>query len=173
MNVLPETEIARLWTAYQQLEQDEPDPERKQWWRLAQTLTFVGLGTATRHGELLALRWRDIQLLEEQLQVREALVKSRFTRPKSHAGKRRIDLGPGTAQLLADHWQHTAYQTDDDLVFAHPTKGTPLDPARLAREHLRPALHAAGITKPFAPSTTSATPPSPTKQPATHPPTSK
>jgi integrase len=30
-------------------------------------------------------------------------------------------------------------------------KGTPLDPARLAREHLKPALAKAGITKPFRP----------------------
>jgi hypothetical protein len=30
-------------------------------------------------------------------------------------------------------------------------KGTPLDPARLTREHLKPALTAAGITKPFRP----------------------
>ena len=40
-----------------------------------------------------------------------------------------------------------AYNGDDDLVFAHPTKGTPLDPARLAREYLKPALKAAGITQ--------------------------
>jgi integrase len=32
-----------------------------------------------------------------------------------------------------------------------PQKGTPLDPARLAREHLKPAFKEAGITKPFRP----------------------
>src|SRR6185437_12095524 len=54
-------------------------------------------------------------------------------------------------QLLAEHWQQTAYQADDDLVFCHPLKGTPLDPSRLAREHMKPALTHAGITKPFRP----------------------
>jgi len=151
MNVLTETEIARLWTAYTQLETDAEDVEQKQWWRLARTLTFTALGTAMRRGELLALRWHDIQLLEGHLRVREALVKGRFTTPKSRAGKRRIELGPRTKQLLAHHWQHSAYNSDDDLVFAHPTKGTPLDPARLAREHLKPALTKAAITKPFRP----------------------
>jgi integrase len=45
----------------------------------------------------------------------------------------------------------SAFQGDDELVFCHPQKGAPIDPARLAREHLRPALHAAAISKPFRP----------------------
>jgi integrase len=52
---------------------------------------------------------------------------------------------------LAEHWQRCSYQADDELVFHHPAKGTPLDPARLARTHLRPALKAAGIARPFRP----------------------
>jgi integrase len=151
LNVLTETEIARLWTAYGQLEDADPDEREREWWRLARTLTFVGLGTAMRRGELLALRWRDIQLLDSRLQVREALVKGRFTTPKSRSGRRMIELGPRTTQLLAEHWRESRYQADDELVFCHPLKGTPLDPARLAREHLRPALQKAGITKPFRP----------------------
>ena len=149
--MLTETEIARLWTAYTQLETDADDDIEREWWRLAQTLTFTALGTAMRRGELLALRWKDIHLLENHLHVRQALVKGRFTTPKSRAGKRRIDLGPRTTQLLAHHWQHSNYQTDDDLVFPHPLKGTPLDPARLARVYLTTALHTAGITKHIRP----------------------
>ncbi|MGH2971032.1 MAG: tyrosine-type recombinase/integrase, partial [Gaiellaceae bacterium] len=85
------------------------------------------------------------------LQVREALVKGRYTTPKSRAGRRRIDLGPRTVQLLQDHYAQSRYTADDDHVFHHPLKGTALDPARLAREYLKPALNAAGITKPFRP----------------------
>jgi len=150
MNVLTEVEIARLWEAYEELEHEAGASERG-WWRLARTLTFVALGTALRRGELLALRWRDVQLLEGRLQVREALVKGRFTTPKSHTSRRLIELGPQTHQLLAEHWQRSAFQGDDELVFGHPQKGTPLDPARLAREHLKPALTRAAITKPFRP----------------------
>jgi integrase len=150
MNVLTETEIARLWTAYQQLEQ-AAEPEEREWWRIARTLTFVALGTAMRRGELLALRWHDIELLDNRLRVREALVKGRFTTPKSRAGNRLIELGPRTTQLLAEHWQSSRYNADHDLVFHHPDKGTPLDPAKLARQYLKPALTKAGITKPFRP----------------------
>jgi integrase len=150
MNVLTETEIARLWTAYGELE-TEAESEDQVWWRLARTLTFVGLGTALRRGELLALRWRDVQMLEGLLTVREALVKGRFTTPKSRSSRRLIELGPRTRDLLAEYWRQTSFQAEDELVFCHPHKGTPLDPARLAREHLRPSLRRAAITKPFRP----------------------
>ena len=148
LNILTETEISQLATAYHQLIENAGAGERA-WWRLARNLTFIALGTALRRGELLALRWHDVQLLNQRLTVRQALVKGRFTTPKSQTSKRTIDLGPRTAALLAEHWQHTHFQGDDELVFCHPHKGTPLDPARLARHYLRPALLAAGITKPF------------------------
>jgi integrase len=150
MQVLSETEIARLWSAYGELE-GEAEPEEQVWWRLARTITFVGLGTAMRRGELLALRWRDVQLLDGLVQVREALVKGRFTTPKSRSSRRLLELGPRTKELFAERWARSTFQGDDELVFCHPEKGTPLDPARLAREHLRPALKRAGITKPFRP----------------------
>jgi integrase len=150
MNVLTESEIALLWSAYGALERDAPVEERI-WWRLARTLTFVALGTAMRRGELLALRWRDVRLLEGLLHVREALVEGCFTTPKSRASRRLLELGPQTQALLAEHWRETAFQGEEELVFCHPQLGTPLDPSKLARRYLRPALRKAGITKPFRP----------------------
>jgi integrase len=98
-------------------------------------LLLLGARDGRRRGELLALRWQDVQLLDGHVRVREAFVKGRFTTPKSKTSRRLIELGPRTKQLLAEHWQNTNYTDDDDLVFAHPQKGTPLDPSRLAREH--------------------------------------
>ena len=73
LHVLSEVEIARLLSAYRELEAEAED-EKKVWWQIARTLTFVCLGTAMRRGELLALRWGDVHLLEGRLRVREALV---------------------------------------------------------------------------------------------------
>jgi len=74
MSVLSEVEIARLRTAYGELEADaEADVEagaagaQAAWWALARSITFTALGTAMRRGELLGLRWRDVQLLEGRL----------------------------------------------------------------------------------------------------------
>jgi integrase len=150
LQILSEVEIARLLTAYRELEA-EADAEKKVWWRIARTLTFVCLGTAMRRGELLALRWKDVQLLEGRLHVREALVNGKFTSPKSRSGRRMIELGPRTLALLQEHWQRAVFQADEELVFCHPQLGTPLDPSKLTSIYMCPALKRAGITKPFRP----------------------
>jgi integrase len=53
--------------------------------------------------------------------------------------------------LLQEHWRASAYQGEDELVFCHPTSGKPLDPSRVSRWFMRPALKRAGIEKPFRP----------------------
>lgn len=150
-NILDTTEIARLDVAYKQLHAAAATDEEREWWRIAHMLTFTCLGTGLRRGELLALQWQDIHLLDAHLHVRQALVKGRITTPKSRAGRRRVQLGPHTARLLATHYQASHYTADTNYVFHHPAKGTPLDPARLTRTYLRPALQAAGITKHIRP----------------------
>jgi integrase len=150
LQILSEVEIARLLSAYRELEA-EAQEENKVWWRIARTLTFVCLGTAMRRGELLALRWKDVHLLEGRLQVREALVNGKFTSPKSRSGRRTIDLGPRTLELLQEHWRRSVCQGDEELVFCHPQLGTPLDPSKLTSTYMCPALKRAGITKPFRP----------------------
>jgi integrase len=150
MQVLSVAEIARLWSAYGKLER-EANAEERPWWQLARAITFVGLGTAMRRGELLGLRWSDVRMLDGVVQVREAFVDGPFTTPKSRSSRRLIELGPRTRELFGQRWQETAFRDERDLVFCHPTKGTPLDASKLARVYLRPGLHRAGITKPFRP----------------------
>jgi integrase len=150
MNVLTEVEIARLAAAYDQLSHDADENERD-WWRLAKALIIVALGTGLRRGELLGLRWSAVDLLEGKIEVREALVRGKPSSPKSRASRRVIELGSRTRTVLEQQWQRTAHSNDDDLVFCHPDLGTPLDPSKLARCYLKPALKQAAITKPFRP----------------------
>jgi integrase len=149
MQVLTEAEITRLLTAYVELQAGAPEGAAAEWWALTQRLVQVALGTALRRGELLALRWRDIELLDHRVTVREAFVRGRFQTPKSRASRRTIELGPRTAEVLREQWRASRYQTDDSIVFCHPLLGTPLDPSKISREYMRPALRRAGITKPF------------------------
>jgi integrase len=151
MNVLSEAEIARLLAAYRQLEQEAPEAARE-WWGIARRTVEVALGTALRRGELLALRWRDVELLDGRLHVREAYVRGRFKTPKSRASRRTIELGPRTAACLQEQWQASSYRSEESLIFCHPALGSPLDPSALTRRYLRPALKRAAITtKPFRP----------------------
>ncbi len=150
MNVLTETEIARLANAYNELIAAAPEAERA-WWSLAKAIVLTALGTALRRGELIGLRWHAVNLLEAKLEVRETYVRGRFTTPKSRASKRVVELGPRTLAVLEEQWQRTSYRGDADLVFGHPTKGTPLETGKLAKRYLKPALARAGIEKPFRP----------------------
>ncbi len=150
MSVLTETEIARLANAYDELIAEASEAERP-WWTLAKSIVLVALGTAMRRGELVGLRWRSVNLLEAKIEIRETFVRGRFTTPKSRASRRVVELGPRTLAVLEEQWQRTAYRADEDLVFGHPTKGTPVDTSKLAKRYLKPALARAGIEKPFRP----------------------
>ncbi len=148
MSVLSEDEIHRLGGAYDELACEATGTECD-WWLLAKAIVFVALGTALRRGELLGLRWRSVNLLEGKVDVREAYVRGQVTTPKSKASRRMVELGPKTLEIFEEQWRRSAFRGDDEYVFAHPEKGTPVDPARLVRSYLKPALRRAGITKPF------------------------
>jgi integrase len=148
MQVLNGAEIARLLVAYRELEGEAEEDERA-WWRLTRRIVTVALATAARRGELLALRWRDVQLVDGLLTVRESLVRGRFQTPKSRSSRRTIELGPRASAALEEQWQESLSQGDGELVFSHPLLGTPLDPSKLSRDYMRPALKKARIDKPF------------------------
>jgi integrase len=78
-------------------------------------------------------------------------VRGPLTTPKSRASRRGLELGSRTLAVLEEQWQRTSYRGDEDLVFGHPTKGTPLETGKLAKRYLKPALARAGIENPFRP----------------------
>jgi integrase len=74
------------------------------------TLVLTGL----RRSELQALRWRDVDLVERTLRVRES---------KSEEGERLIALPPTLVAELVDHLGRSAFQGRDERVFCHPETG--------------------------------------------------
>jgi len=148
--VLTEAEIARLLTAYRQLEGDGEE-EQREWWALTRRIVTVAVATGCRRGELLGLRWGDVSMLDGRLTVRQAWVRGEMTSPKSRAGRRTIEFGERTLDVLQEQWQASRYRSDESLVFCHPALGTPLDPSKLSRSYVKPALAKAKIAKPFRP----------------------
>jgi integrase len=65
---------------------------------------MVGLIAATglRIGELLALRWRALDLEVGTLQVRESVYEAKTQQPKTQKARRTIPLGPHAIALLKD-----------------------------------------------------------------------
>jgi integrase len=79
--------------------------------------------------------------------VRRSYVRGESTTPKSRTSPRTIDLGAQVLAALNEPWQASRYSSDDDLVFGHPSLGSPLDPSKLSGDDLRPALRRAKIEK--------------------------
>jgi integrase len=71
-------------------------------------LAKLALSTGARRGELLALRWSDINLDSSELRIERTLERTtkggvRFKKPKTDAGLRTISLPPSAVSMLRDH----------------------------------------------------------------------
>ena len=102
----------------------------------ARTMFLTLILTGLRRFELQALRWRDVDLVDGVLRVRES---------KSEEGERSIALSPTLVAALVEHLGRTRFQRADELVFCHPERGSKIDHEWYAGE-FRAALTAAGIT---------------------------
>ena len=93
------------------------------------TAAFTGL----RHGELLALRWRDVDFAGSVIRVRASYASGALTTPKS--GKvRSVPLAPEVVKALARLSQRERFTGDDELVFAGEA-GAFLDGSALRRRY--------------------------------------
>ena len=101
--------------------------------------------TGLRQGELLGLRWRDVDFEARKIRVVSPYVRGEFGDPKS-AG-----LGPvgpdGRARRASRSRElrgRSHYAHDRDLVFCHPETGKPLDRSKLVRR-FKQAIDRAGV----------------------------
>lgn len=124
----------RTWTAEQlsAFLSAVADDEDFRLWRLAAT-------TGMRRGEVLGLRWHDVDLEAGSVRVVQARVRGDsgwiYGPPKSAKGRRSIALDKGTVAALAVQREAQSvirprfgpYDEDADLVFARHD-GSPMDP---------------------------------------------
>jgi integrase len=104
------------------------------------TAAFTGL----RRGELIALRWRDVDFRAQTIRVRASYAEGHETTPKS--GKvRSLPLAPQVAEALAKLSQRRHWTGDEDLVFPG-TEGDHLDARALVRRY-EAAIKRAGIRR--------------------------
>lgn len=124
------------------------------------TFIYVAVGTGMRRSELLAVRWRDLDLQNFTLTVRRVLhwVKDQgfvFTEPKTKKSARTIPLPPSVAMALRGHREQQEAETEtlggaitnDPLVFAR-VDGSPIYPSAASHAFLsiaKKAGLAAGI----------------------------
>ena len=89
--------------------------------------------TGARQGELLGLRWGDVDWTASKVRIRRAWVRGEMGTPKSRRGSRAVPLAQRLAVELERHYQASRYQSDSDLVFGHPMLGVPLDRSKVLK----------------------------------------
>jgi integrase len=116
----------------------EPDQKYK-------TLYLTAIMTGARQGELLGLKWADVDFDKKQIQIRRTFNHGRYFEPKTKGSIRKIDMAPLLTKELAS-WKLASGGREEKLVFPSESEdGTPLICHNMKDRHFFPALKAAGI----------------------------
>jgi integrase len=110
------------------------------------TLYLTAAMTGLRQGELLGLRWRDVDFNARRVRVVAPYVRGEFNDPKSEDSGRSVPMADRVADALATLREHSLYNADGELVFAHPESGRPLDRSKLVRR-FKKALQCAEVRR--------------------------
>jgi integrase len=110
------------------------------------SLCLVALKTGMRQGELLALRWCDVDLDDAVVRVRRSRTAGTIGTPKNR-GRRDVDLISDVVALLTSVRSEWGGGSDDGLVFPHPCGASFLDPPVVLRRYLYPAMARGGVPR--------------------------
>jgi integrase len=120
-----------------------------------EALYALALTTGLRIGELLGLKWSDMDLDARRLRVSRQLQRGEegliFTEPKA-ASRRTVDLPASTVVTLKRHRKRQVEETlkaggayqDNDLLFAGDL-GEPIGPEKVTQRAFKPLLKRAGL----------------------------
>ena len=112
--------------------------------RVERVLYLTAAMTGMRRGELVALRWRDVDWTSAVIRVRRSYGDGEFGPPKSRRSSRAVPMCDRVGQELERLYEESLFQGDDDLVFCHPGLGSVYDPSKL-RKRFAEACTRAGV----------------------------
>jgi integrase len=95
--------------------------------------------TGTRLGEVLALKWKHVDLERRLLRIEDSLWRGQLLSPKTVASTRDIPLGGALSETLRNHRENSLHPGLDDFVFCKKD-GSALDPDVLRKDALYPIL---------------------------------
>jgi len=107
-------------------------------------LIRMAVFTGIRRGELLALRWMDLDLEARRLYVRRSFRAGIFGEPKSRRSRRPVDLPQGLCGRLAERRAAAVDPRPESLVFLR-AGGEQWEPSVLSCRFWHRALKAAGL----------------------------
>lgn len=109
------------------------------------TLFLVAIMTGARQGEVLGLKWADVDFQKKQIAINRTFNTGRFFTPKTKGSIRRIDLAPMVMKELAA-WRLKSGGKDEDLVFSNETGG-PMNYSNMVQRHFFKALKKSGLQR--------------------------
>jgi len=110
---------------------------------LDRVLYVVAAMTGLRQGELVELRWRDLDWTAGAIRVRRSFTRKALGTPKSRRSSRSVPMADDVAAAL-EQLSRLVDDGPDDLVFPHPMTGGHLASPQMLRR-MRKALGAAGL----------------------------
>jgi integrase len=121
-------------------------------------LYVLAIHTALRQGELLGLKWEDVDLEAGTLQVRRTLTTAKggpvFSTPKTKGSRRSVKLTQSAVEALRSHLQRQLAEIDragsqwraNSLIFASEG-GDPLDRRYVTNHRFKPLLKRAELRR--------------------------
>lgn len=115
-------------------------------------LFYTAIFTGMRRGELLGLKWEDLDWVNLRIHVKRSLYKMTLQTPKSKYSKRAIDMGPRLVEVLKSHrvkQNETRLKvgsgwSNNDLVFCQ-NDGAALDGDNLYHREFKAILRKAEL----------------------------
>jgi len=109
------------------------------------TLLATAIFTGLRCGEILGLKWSDLDVADGFVRVERQYGRDRsYAELKTNAGLRSVVLAPSLSKLLAEHRRASRFSGADDPVFASRA-GTPLSHRNVTRRGMEAAVKRAGL----------------------------
>ena len=102
-------------------------------------LLFTAIMTGMREGEILALKWQDIDFVNKEIIINKTLFRNKIQPPKTAQSNRKINMPDVLLEVLK-----SVQKTDGEIVFPNK-KGGYTDPNNMVKRYFKPCLRLAGI----------------------------
>lgn len=110
------------------------------------SVVAIAVLTGMRIGEILALRWKRVDLLGATLKVAQTYSSGEFGSPKTKSSRRVLPISSALGRVLENHRARTNPTSPEELVF-QTRKGTPLSDKNLYNRELAPACDRIGLPR--------------------------
>ena len=115
----------------------------------ARVIVLLDGSTGLRRGEIIALRWSDIDFKSCQANVQRSIWRNVEGETKTEGSQKPVPLPPLVVEELKRWREESLYKSEDDFVFPSIRKNgeQAISPDSILKREIRPALRRIGVTK--------------------------